>query len=277
MCTIYEQTNDITADLSRTYDANFGAPAEQLRGWRNRGNISTPWDGSKITLQLGDAAKDASYSTPLPDDPNAGAGFSELAVPDAWRLYVDIQPSAATPSTATEWCGAMLRYQTAVQWITIRADDHLWCIKSDAGVSAVEDVGALPASASKRWQLGIYYDDTGLLVRARAHEDDGDVDAWVALRPSSSVLPGAPEWVGLGIVSAGNPVAADIHAIRIQYPETPARFWSVLADTPCSLEVVTDLLARKNRAASLATWSRDDELRASSPRSFANYSPTQRL
>ncbi|WP_428261064.1 hypothetical protein, partial [Haliangium sp.] len=206
--------------------------------------------------------------------------FCEIAVPADVRVCADVESDPTVDSTEENWTGLMFRTGVHVQYIVLEEGGGLVVHVQDGfGTQTREEGGLLPASASLRWQVALSYDD-GLLIRIRAFEQSDDPEAWAEFHPTTAVLPSAPEWFGFATndpVGAGEDPALVVHSLRIQSPSTPARRWTAIADVPADPELVIELLARKNRASSLAGWSRDAEALADSDKTFADYTPTLRL
>ncbi len=237
------------------------------------------FDGTRVTLGIANTAVKGKH-TLLPASNSEGAGFQEIAVADTnWFVSLDMALDAANPATSAKWAGFVMRANTTVQWLAIRADSHLYAMRSIGGATATsEDLGALPASASKRWELAIsYVAATGKTrVRSRAVEDAGGLVWTEHLTNTSSIS--APNWIRLGTQAnlTGTQAQAFVYSMRISLYALAAARWYLLAGVP-KISDVEGLLRRKNRAASFVAFSGDDHVLSDSPNTSADSTPTPRI
>lgn len=277
---LIEATNRVGAKLSDTTSTNIaGVIREALRAWRIYGNIETRHDatGAYLSVRPADLSKSLRYRNPQPADNITGAGFCEVAIPRDARISVTLGRASSSASQADTYVGLMLRIGVYVQCVTISEGAHLMVITAD-GVSdpVQEDLGALPTGSSNIWDIALSNDAQGVRIRVRNLSEG--LNAWVEYRPTVAALPGPPTWFGFGTAATTDTpvdVAMHVYTVRIDYPTSPARRWTVIADVPRDLSVI-ELLERKNRASAQAGWSRDDEARADSEKTFVGYTPTIR-
>lgn len=267
MAVIYEQRNTQIAEF-----------ADLAQGWRTTGNIVVTHDGSRAVFRRASSGDSAEYVLPFPA--TFGPGFVETAVPSDFRLIADVAVDLSADSLTSEYVGVSLRASNFAQWIVIDNTGNIArSIRKDGFGATVLESTPLPASSSLRWDIELRWTGSAVAGRIRPYEDKSDPSAWTDLVITTSSLPSAPEWAGIGMQGTVNVHAPALHvySFRLDFPSVAARHWYALADVTAGRESIEDLLERKNRATALAHWSRDDYFVVDSPGSVLESTPLRDL